>query len=361
MQSLFRLENEETNTGSVYPRQWVYAKNGLIQNVEKIEQFYQDYPIAVAASHLLVRLIHSVNISRNLSFDRYIANCSARSMNVAQALKLTSALSKGQVWDGVFYGSGTKEIIIVHDTLFPIQHAYDNWKDLHPVTVLQHNQTNTSMLIPDSRVSSTDKGMAIIAINIPMLMAMYYRFNQEQDAVELGGGARRTVYQFIHSYALAGMVRSHLDNVILNRFFNKATGIPTTEAIRKHSFFLINYDQALDTVADVQLQYLRNFKRRFAGVMKATHLPIAGDLWEFSHLPSVPSTLQVFWALALSRMKILAFLCTVQKDYERINARDLNTIRWSMKIHQTRMVIKNNLGLEAYYEIAPLLDIVGIE
>lgn len=360
MQSLFRLEHE-TNTGSIQLRQWVYAKNGLIQNVEKIEQFYQDFPIAVAASHLLVRLIQTVNISRNLSFDRYIANCSARSLNVAQALKLTSALGKGQVWDGVFYGSGTKEIIIAHDTLFPIQQAYDNWKGMHPVTVLQHNQTNTAMLIPDGRVSSTDKGLAVIAINIPMLMAMYYRFNQEQDAIELGGGARRTIYQFIHSYALAGTVRSHLDNAILNRLFNKVSGIPTTDAIRKHSFFLINYDDALDVGADMQLQYLRNLKRRFSGVMNATYLPIAGDLWEFSRLPDVPSTLQVFWALAISRMKILAFLCTVQKDYERINARELNTIRWLMKIHQTRMVIKNNLGMEAYYSVAPLLDIVGIE
>lgn len=360
MQSLFRLEHE-TNTGSIELRQWVYAQNGLIQNVEKIEQFYKDFPIAVAASHLLVRLIHSVNISRNLSFDRYIANCNARSLNVAQALKFTSALSKGQIWDGVFYGAGTKEIIIAHDTLFSIHDAYENWKNLHPVTVLQHNQTNTTLPIPDGRVNSTDKGIAVIAVNIPMLMAMYYRFNQEQDLVELGGGTRRTTYQFLHSYALAGMVRSHLDNVVLNRLFNKASGVPTTEAIRKHSFFLTNYDSALDVSANMQLEYLRGMKRRFAGVMQATHLPVAGNLWEFSELPTVPSTLQAFWALAISRMKIMAFLCIVQKDYERINARQLATIRWLMRIHQTRQVIKHNLGMESYYEIAPLLDIVGIE
>lgn len=360
MQSLFRLE-DKINTGSIELRQWRYAKDGLLANVEKIEQFYQDFPIAVSGSHLLVRLIQSMNISRSLSFDRYVANCSSRSLNVAQALKITSGLSKGQIWDGVFYGQGTKEIIIGHDTLFPLQEAWDNWKSMHPVTVLLHNQSNTQLNVPDGRVNAPDKGLAVIAINIPMLMAMYYRFNQEQDAIELGGGVRRTLYQFIHSYALTGMVRSHLDGVIFNRLFNKASGIPNTEAIRKHSFFTANYDAALDTAADMQLDYLRTMKKRFSGVLAATQLPVAGDLFDYSQLPSVPATLQAFWALVVSRIKILAFLCIVQKDYEAINARELGTIRWLMKLNQTKEVIRNNLGMEAYYEVAPWLDKVGIE
>ena len=360
MQNLFRLQGE-TYTGGIELRQFDYATNGLMQNVEKIEHFYQDYPIAVNGSHLLVRLIQTVNVSRNLSFDRYIANCSARALNVAQALKLTSAISKGQMWDGVFYGHGTQEIIIAHDSLFSIQEVHENWKECHPVTVLQHNQTNTALLLPDGRVSSTDKGVAIIAINIPMLMAMYYRFNEEQDAVELGGGTRRTLYQFIHSYAIAGMVRSHLDNVVFNRLYNRASGVPFTEAIRKHSFFMNNYDAALDVSASMQLEYLKNMKRRFTGVLQATQLPISGNLLNFSELPAVPPTLQAFWALSISRMKIMAFLCLVQKDYARINARELTTLRWLMKINQTRQVIKNNMSLEGYYSIAPYLDIVGIE
>lgn len=360
MQSLFRLEHE-TSTGSIELRQWDYVKLGLFKNIEKIEQFYQDFPIAVAASHLLVRLIQTVNISRNLSFDRFIANCSTHSLNVGQALKITNSLSKGQIWDGVFYGSGTKEIIIGHETLFSIREAHDNWKNLHPVTVLQHNQTNTMLMVPDGRVSSLDGGLAIIAINIPMLMAMYYRFNEEQDAVELGGGTRRTIYQFIHSYALTGMLRSHLDNVVLNRLYNRAAGIPTTESIRKHSFFTVNYDSALDSTANQQLEYLKNMKKRFSGVMKVVHLPISDDLWEFAKLPNMPSTLQVFWALALSRMKIMALLCLVQKDYARINGRELTTIKWLMNLHQTKQVIRNSLGMELYYSIAQYLDIVGIE
>lgn len=360
MQSLFRLQSEST-TGSIELRQWSYAKDGLMNNVEKIEQFYQAFPVAVDGNHLLVRLIQTVNISRKLAFDRYVANCSSRALSIAQSLKLTSALSKGQIWDGVFYGKDTKEVIIGHDTLFSLQDVYTNWKSMQPVTVLQHNQTNTALMLPDGRLSSTDKGLAFIAINIPMLMAMYYRFNEEQDEVELGGGTRRTLYQFISSYALGGMVRTHLDGVVFNRLYNRLTGVPTTEAIRKHNFFMADYSNALDTSADMQLAYLKNLKVRFSSVMHATHLPVSGNLLEFSQLPSVAPTLQSYWALAASRMKILAFLCLAQSESKRIDNRELTTINKLMAMQQTRQVMRNNMGIEAYYNIAPYLDIAGID
>lgn len=360
MESLFRITPEGA-VGSIELRQWSYTKDGLLKNVEKIETYYQSYPTAVNGSHLLARLILSLNISRNLSFDRYIANCFAASMAVSQALKLTSPLSKGQLFDGVFYGTGTKEIIIAHNTLFPLYEAKVNWKTLQPVTVLLHNQTNTSLLVPDGKVSAIDKGLAIVAVNIPMLMAMWYCFNQEQDLVEASGGTRRTLYQFISSYALAGMLRSQLDHTVFNRLYNNVTGTPNTESIRKHSFFLSDYNPALDAIANQQVTYLKDMDRRFGSVLQATHLPVCGDLWELSKLPSIPSTLQVYWALTLSRLKMLSFLCLVQKDYKRINQRELSTIRTLMRMHETRKVIKNHLGMELYYAVAPWLDIVGIE
>jgi hypothetical protein len=210
-------------------------------------------------------------------------------------------------------------------------------------------------------MNTTDKGVAIIAINIPMLMAMYYCYNQEQDKIELNGGTRGTIVQFVVGYALSGMIRSHLDNVVFNRLYNKVTGTPNVNAIRKHSFFLTDYDSALDTTAEQQVMYLKNMKNRFPGVMRATHLPISENLWEFSKLPAVPSTLQAYWALTLSRMKVLAFLCLAQNNAEHINGRELETIRKLMRMQETRKVIRNNLGIEAFYQIAPYLDIVGIE
>lgn len=360
MQSLFRFQSE-TNTGSVELRQWNYAQKGLLENLEKIEHYYQTYPIAVASSHLLAKLIISMTVSRTLSFDRYVANCNSIALQQARTLGISTALSKGNVWDGVFYGKNYSEIILGHDTLFPIGDVYTNWKDYQAVTVLQHEVSDLELAIPDGRVNSTSGGVAIVAINIPLLMAQYYCFNQEQDEVERNGGARRTLYQFIHSYALTGMLKTHLDCVYFNRLYNRLTGTPNSETVRKHSFFTNDYSPSLDAMADQQLDYLRKMTKRFPGVMKAVHLPVSGNLENFSELPAIPSTLQIFWALSLSRLKILSFLCLVQKDYEKINARELTTVRWLMRIHQTRRVIHSNLDMRTYYQIVKYLDIPGIE
>lgn len=360
MMNLFRFESDH-NAGSIELRQWSYLKTGLLNNLEKLEQHYQAFPISVASSHLLVRLIQTIAVSRTLSFDRYVANCSHIALSIGRTIGLTTSLSKGQLWDGVFYGKNNKEILIGHDTLFPITEVYHNWKQQQPITVLQHEETNTGLLVPDGRVSSTESGIAIIAINIPLLMAMYYRFNEEQDQVEIGGGARRTIYQFVHGYALTNMLRTHLDCVVFNRLYNRLIGTPVTEAVRKHSFFLTDYNDALDSAADQQLDYLRKMDKRFGGVMEATHLPASGNLANFSRLPSVPPTLQVFWAISLSRLKILSFLCLVQNKYEIINGRELGTIRKLMRNHQTKQVIHNTLGMEGYYKVSKYLDIPGIE
>lgn len=360
MLNLFRFENE-ASTGSIELRQWQYAQKGLLENVGKIENYYRSFPVAVASSHLLAKLIQGMAVTRNLSFDRYVANCSTMALQVARTIGISTALSKGNVWEGVFYGKNYNEIILGHDTLFPIVDVHANWKDYQAVTVLQHEVSDLQLLIPDGRVNSTSSGVAIIAVNIPLLMAQYYRFNEEQDIVEQNGGVRRTLYQFIHSYALVGMLKTHTDCVYFNRLYNRLTGTPNSESVRKHSFFINDYSSSLDAIADQQLTYLRSMTKRFPAVLKAVHLPLAGNLEKFSVLPSIPGTLQIFWALALSRLKILSFLCLVQKDYERINGRELGTIRWLMRLHQTRQVTRNNLGMKVFYDISKYLDIPSIE
>lgn len=359
MQSLFRFE-ADYNTGGIELRQWRYAQAGLMANLEKIEQFYQQFPIATQSSHLLVRLIQSIAVSRTLPFDRYVANCNSVALSTARSIGLTTALSKGQLMDGVFYGKNYKEIVLGHDTLFPLYDVHANWKEWQAVTVLQNEETVTSMMVPDGKINTTSSGLAIIAVNIPLLMAQYYRFNEEQDLVEQEGGARRTIQQFVHSYALTGMLRTHLDCVYFNRLYNRLTGIPNAEPVTRHSFFVNNYDDALDAMAEQQLTYLKGLNKRFSGVLGAVHLPVSGNLRNFSELPSIPTTLQVFWALSLSRMKILSFLCLAQKDSEVSNARELGTVRWLMRNHQTRQVIRNNLGQVAFYQIVKYLDIPKI-
>lgn len=361
MHNLFRF-TQEYNVGSVELRQWSYAKTGLLNNLKKVQDFYQTYPIAVEASHVLVRLIQSIAISRNLTFDRYVANCNRVGLVAAKAVGFTTSISKGKLWDGVFYGRNYKEIVIAHDSLFSLNEVYQNWQQQSAVTVLQSEETELGLQVPDGRVNTSSEGLSIIAVNVSLLMAQYYCFNKEQDLVEQSGGARKTIYQFVHAYALTGMLPSHLDCVCFNRLYSRLLGAPNAEPIKKHSFFLTDYSSSLDSVADQQLKYVRRLDKRFGGVMRTVALPVSGSLDQFSILPSeVACTVQVYWALTLSRLKILSFLCLIRENPEVVNGGELETVRWLMRINQTKQIIRNNLGMETYYTVSKYLDIPGIE
>lgn len=355
MQSLFRLENDLV-AGSYNLRQWPYAQQGVMQNIKKIEDFYHTYKQAAPSSHVLIRIINAVNISRGLDFERYMVNCFACSINVAQALKMTTSTSRGQVWDGEFYGQGSNEVLIGYADYFPIANIASTWKTLSPVTVLSHNQTNSQYLIPDGKTNSKEKGVSVIAINIPMLMAMYYHFNLEQDAVASVGEARETPVQFVHSYAMTNMVRSHADIAYLNRMYNYVNGIPSMPALRTHSFYTINYDDALDNVIGQQAEYVKYMDSRLVATLRSVHMPVCGNMLELSKLPKLPATLQCFWALVASRLKFLAFICSAQKAAKRVSGSELRNIARQLQIQQTKNVMKNALGLEAYYQLAPMMD-----
>lgn len=355
MQSLFRLENDLV-AGSYHLRQWPYAQQGVLQNIKKIEDFYHTYSQAAPSSHVLIKIINAVNVSRNLEFDRYMVNCFACSINVAQALKLTTSTSYGQVWDGEFYGQGSNEIIIGYADYFPIADIASRWKTLSPVTVLSHNQTNSQYLIPDGKTNSKEKGVSVIAINIPMLMAMYYHFNLEQDRVASVGEARETPTQFVFSYPMTNMVRSHADIAYLNRMYNYTIGVPSMPALRTHSFYTINYDDALDNVIGQQVEYTKYMTSKLVATMRSIHMPVAGNMLELSKLPRVTPTLQCFWALVASRLKFLALICAGQKDAKQASGSELKNIARQLQIQQTKKVMKNTLGLEGYYQLAPLMD-----
>lgn len=359
MQSLFRLEND-LSAGSRYIQRWPYLQKGLLQNIEKIEHYYQTYSIPAASSHIIEKLITAMGIPLSLEYDRYVANAYSSSRNVAQALKMTTSSSRGQVWDGVFYGQGSKEIIIAHEDYFNIFAARDNWKRMTPVTVLTHHITNSRFLIPDGKTTSKETGLAVIAINVPMLMAMYYCWVEEQTEKARRGEVRQTINQFVHGYALTGMIRTHADNVMLNNLYANSTGLPVVPSIRQHSFFTSDYTSDLAHVVEEQNIYVRNSQSHVLGTLGIVQVPCAGTMKDMSKLPRLASTMQCFWALVLARVKMLAYVAVTQKSSEKRHSSEFSNIAYLMKIYQARNSIKGNLGMEAYYEIAPMLDRIGI-
>lgn len=340
---------------------WKYVRDGLHRSLGTVISYYRKNPTAVASDHFLVRLIHSVGIPRSHNLERYFANVDALSLNLSMALKMTSSIFKGSMFDGVFYGKDTKEILIAHTDYFDIFEANRNWQNVCPVRVLSHPMTDTGLNIPDGRRTSIEGGIAVISININMLMIQYRAF-RANEWIERGqfGESERSVMQFVRMYVLPNMLFSHLDVVLFNRLANTARGAPHGMAKAKHSFQLIDYDDKIDTVHEKILKDLMQNYRDFSTIMRTVPMVTRSNMEDLMCLPRMASTRQVDWALSICRLTAINFLFRVSKGGPGLrNRSEVNEIVKTMIAYQSDKLMESMLPLQDYFRIQSQIDMIA--
>ena len=331
---------------------WHTARTALQENTNKVVAYYQMYPQVISSSHFLIKLIYAMNISKSIPIDRFYNYCKQYTYSVSQTMGLTSAISKGRLLDGVFYGPGSTEVIIANDEYFDLELSHQNWKTLRPVRVLHHSKSDINMNIPDGRYSSSEQGIAVLTLNVPMLMTQYYHFTKEQDALEKTGAPRKTVMQFVYSYALTNMVYSHLDYAIFNRLCKIAAGEATGQAFLRHSFAMVNTSLYVDNALRVVNKFL-NDNGTMRSYQKFINIPSVHceNFAEVLELPKTAPTIQIYWALILSRIKCLSFLLTTYDDPRRVLGAELNLIQRFLRIHGVAVSLRSILNARSWNDI----------
>jgi hypothetical protein len=327
MHALFNLE-PKAQTGVQIPALWPYVKQGLRANVAQIVSYYRGNPQAVKSDHLLVKIIQSMDIPFSVGYDRYYALADASALDLSMVLKLTSSLYKGQVWDGVFYGPGSQEIIIAHVGDFNYENIQKEWMNVQAVRVLRHPKSDLYMNLPDGKQNTTESGPAVIAINIPLLMCQYYWFRQNYFLPDYNEPDAHTDMMFVHMYVLPNMLYSHLDQALFNRIDKMNKREDFGQPLKKHPFVQLNYDHRVDHSYAVVLNNLKRQEKNFVGILQNVPAVIRENMESVMHVPDMAPTRQVIWALAISRFPALDFVLSQahrtpqtknQSDVDRVN------------------------------------------
>jgi hypothetical protein len=326
MHALFNLE-PKAQTGVQIPALWPYVKQGLRANVAQIVNYYRGNPQAVKSDHLLVKIIQSMDIPFSVGYDRYFELADASALDLAMLLKLTSSLYKGQVWDGVFYGPGSREIIIAHTGEFDYNKVQKEWQNVQAVRVLRHAKSDLYLNLPDAQRNTTESGVAVIAINIPLLMCQYYWFRQAYWMEDHDLDTRPDT-MFVHMYVLPNMLFSHLDQALFNRIQKLSHGEPVGQSMKRHPFAQISYDPKVDQCYRAVLDNLRRQEKNFVGTLQNVPAAIRENMEKVMHVPDMAPTRQVMWALAIARFPALDFVVEQahrtpqtknQADVDRVN------------------------------------------
>lgn len=341
-----------------YP-DWNYVRDGLRRNVAKVVQYYHQNPTAVQSSHFLVRLLHSLTVPKSLPVGRYYDNVDAIALNLSMALKMTSSIYKGEIFDGVFYGDGSREILIAHHDWFDPELAHKNWKFLQPVRVLRCPHTNLGFNIPDGKRASSETGVSVISINIPLLAIQYRAFRKEEEEMaELTGiDSQRSIYQFIRMYPLTNMLFSQTDVVVFNRIFSRLEGAPMGESSRKHSFYLTDFAPKLNAVQDKILDGLQRTNRDFYTTMRTVPVVFKDTVADVAVWPDMAPTRQVVWALVIGRIPLLRFLFdTAKGGVKTRNAQEYNQLVRDIKSYRSESLFRSMLSGDLLLEVQQDLE-----
>lgn len=352
---MHKLFDNEVSTlqGVLTQTGWNYVRDGLKRNLGTVISYYRKNPTAVTSSHFLVKLLQSIAVPQSHNLERYHANVDAMAMNLSMALGMTSSIARGRLFDGAFYGEDCPEVLIAHTDYFDIFEAHRDWQNVCPVRVLSHPRSDMGLNILDGKSNSIETGMAVIAINIPMLAIQYRAFRKNEWLVRgQYGESELSVNHFVRMYVLPNMLFSHLDVAIFNRIDYTSKGAPHGGSRERHSFHLIDYGDKIDTVHAKILKDLGQNYKDFSSIMRTVPMVTKANMEELMRLPGMASTRQVDWALTVARLTAIAFLFRESKGGPGTrNRSEVNEILKQMRVYWSDHTMETMLPLEHYLEV----------
>lgn len=345
MYSLFNI-TPGVSFGVMRHAKWMYLDPALKRNVETVISYYRRSPFAVKSQHFLVRLLHAITTPKSQELLRYYDNVDTSALNIAMTLGMTSPISRGQLFNGVFYGKGNAEILIADNTSFDPIAANKDWENLEPIRVLRHPRSDLNMNIPNGINTGMEKGLVVVVVNITMLALQYRAFRRAENQHSfMSGGNERSIMQFLHMYPLTNMVKSHMDVVMFNRMDRLVRGLPFGEATVKHPFYLIDYSKELNIFHENTIQSLKDTTKGFYDTLRSIPAVTEDSLIEVMRVPDVAATRQVVWALVAARLPALNFLFRMaKKGPSTKNGMEVNQIKRRLLQLRTENLLKSVFG-----------------
>lgn len=350
------LEPSELHGSIVRYPEFTYIQTTYLRELSNITQYYHNRVYAVKSNHFLSMLLNQLDIPIQYQTDRYVDVASTRATYVAEHMKMTSSVYAGKIFDGIFYGSGCKEILIMDDSYFNPYYAEYNWKRISAVRVLLHPKSDLGLLLPNGKPTSSDTGLAVISINIPLLALQYRAFllnqlNRDDESGRLG------VQHFIHMYVLPNMLYSHMDIVIMNRMMNLYYAAPMGVAYVKHPFNVLNYSKRIDRILLNIIDTLSDKKMLYEVLLLSIPGIVHQSMDVSLQLPDVALTRQIYWAMIMSRLSIMMYMIDLggEKDI-RLNMSSINALKRILKRFRSDNIVSTILPEGIRYDMLDIAD-----
>lgn len=290
------------------------VKNIIRANVNKFTKYYSSYTQFAQTDHVLVRIIISLFNHYKGDDDLFDRFCKRATPFITGSHGLTSESNRGTLFEAMFYGKGIAEALV------SVTESYSLGDDLMsqiPVRVITHPMSTVDMVFHDGLIASDEQGLAVIGINIPLLLAMYVRWLEEDND--------GSPWTFISTVILPSMIYNHVDVALLNRMYLLSKGMPTGRVLNKYSVFTVRDDKRLDRVLMDQIGYLDKSGKQTNGIVGNIPTVFEDNAYEVFKPLALKETSQNAWVRFFASVRYIEFILLHLHEYKeesfRINVR----------------------------------------
>lgn len=332
---------------------WEYVKEGMTINLDSANSYYRSGAYAVDSDHELIKLLFGLSISTDTDLTPYYKAVDNKALTVAQQLGYTTSMSRGRVFNDVFFTGGSKEIIIVTDEPFDPVQVTQNWKDARPIRVLRHGFDQLDCFPMTGRMVS--HATSVFAINLPMLAVQYRAYRQWQKTYANEQTGRNSIYHFCYAYPINNMIYEATDIAIFNRLIRLSQGLATSDNQFKHPFHVMNFTLKCDDVLKRVLETIKNQHLDLGNIAMTVPMVTTNSLFELMRLPDVLETRQINWALVIARFPMLMFLFDFDEAVKQQNQTEVSKLKYALKLYLTDGTIRSAVPKDMYDKQVPAI------
>ncbi len=297
----------DTDRGSISIPGLRVPREGVLSNIARVKEYYRENNFGTKSNHLLIRILQTLHVSLNQDVNKYHDLVTDQSYTLGAHFNLVSPMCKGGIQPiSSFYGKKVDEIIISVNNLVDPVEAANNWRELEPIRVLYHPFTDLCCYLPNNLSYTDDAGIAIIALDIPLLALQYRQWRLEQ--MRTRPEAQQSMRQFLYQYPLCNMLESHMDVAFFNRLDALLNdSIPEIKR-RRHPLALPDYTAKMDDCLVDTLAILIKKRTTYQNMAEQIPMICRPSLLDVLIFPDVLINRQDNWALLLAQLPYLGLL-----------------------------------------------------
>lgn len=267
--------------------------------------YYNSRVHSVKSNHLLCRLLITASPEFDYDNERFAQYVQTKSPYLAKHFGMTSSIGSGKTNDSIFYGEDIEEILLFVESYFNPFETIENWQNINAVKVLNHPFSCLTPKLFNGKKKETGYGISVVAVDIALLLMQYRGWLTEQKKKMQETGSALSESHFVSMYVLPQMLKSHTEIAIFNRLANLNDAAPMTEMLVKNPFVVMDYHAKLDKSLKDILRYIKDKPALYSQSLKAIPCAFEPNMQQALLLPDIAPTVQVWWALVLSRASML--------------------------------------------------------